>query len=111
MENSGINHAIKVDAMPDKSDRRRFRRWKVAIPCTVKWENQTIMGKIANISDGGAFITGVPAAPPPKNTLVTLIVQYRDEGVGLGGNVPSRIVHLTTAAAGISGFGVEFVSN
>ena len=38
-------------------ERRQYRRWRVSMPCSVKWEDGLTKGLIANISFGGALVS------------------------------------------------------
>ena len=91
------------------SDRRIFPRWVTSMPCTVRWKDYDIEGKISNLSFAGALITDISALPP-ENTPVELTFQTK-ERVTLNAVVTVRVVHshADTADSGEVGlFGVAF---
>ncbi len=93
-----------------KEDRRRFERWEVSIPCTVRWDDWVIEGQIANLSLGGAMIIRVNAVPP-KGALVMIAFQVKTQEVMLKGKLTSRVIHTISEAIedlNIGSFGVEF---
>jgi len=92
-------------------DRRQAYRWKVAIPCTVKYGDKTILGQIANLSSAGALITQVGAVPP-KGALVVVRIEVEEKKVELEVSLTCRVAHHTTQeiirAGQLGSFGVEF---
>jgi len=73
-------------------ERRQFKRWEVSIPCTVTHMGETIRGRVANISLGGAFITELTTAPPPEKAFITVNFQVEKEEVEIKASVDSRLV-------------------
>jgi purine-binding chemotaxis protein CheW len=45
------------------SNRRRHRRLKVAMPCRIDMNGESVSARIADLSEGGAAITGLPKRP------------------------------------------------
>ena len=78
-------------------DRRRFERWEVSIPCTVKHMGETTKGRITNISLGGALITELTAAPPPEKAFIIVTFQVEKEEVEIQASVDSGIVRYLFA--------------
>ena len=91
-------------------ERRQYRRWRVSMPCLVKWEEGRTEGLIANISFGGALISGVTAVPP-EGTLVALTFEAEKGQVQLEGKLTSRVIHTISELieyGGVGSFGVQF---
>ena len=91
-------------------ERQGFKRWTVSIPCTVKWKDRRMTGKITNISLGGALITQVKAFPP-EGALITIIFQAEQEDIVLQGRIMSKVIHTIwedIEDAGIGFLGVKF---
>ncbi|MCH8320913.1 MAG: PilZ domain-containing protein [Acidobacteria bacterium] len=91
-------------------DRRQYRRWRVSMPCSVKWEDGLTKGLIANISFGGALISEVSAVPP-EGAEVALTFEAEEGEVQLEGKLSTRVVHTITELiehGGAGAFGVQF---
>jgi len=91
-------------------DRRKFQRWPVSIPCTVESKDEKIIGKICNISLGGALITQANGAPP-EGALVTVTFQAEGGQIQLEGRIRSKVIHTrweVIEEGGIGSFGVKF---
>jgi len=73
-------------------ENRQFKRWEVSIPCTVTHMGETIRGRVANISLGGAFITELTTAPPPEKAFITVTFQVEQEEVEINSSVDSIVV-------------------
>ncbi len=73
-------------------ENRQFKRWEVSIPCTVTHMGETIRGRVANISLGGAFITELTTAPPPEKAFITVTFQVEKENVEINSSVDSIVV-------------------
>jgi len=73
-------------------EKRQSKRWEVSIPCTVTHMGETIRGRVANISLGGAFITELTTAPPPEKAFITVTFQVEKENVEINSSVDSSVV-------------------
>lgn len=91
-------------------ERRQYRRWRVSMPCSVKWEGGLTRGQIANISFGGALISEVNTLPP-EGAEVALTFEAEEGEVQLEGKLSTRVVHTITELiehGGAGAFGVQF---
>jgi len=73
-------------------ERRRFKRWEVSIPCTIRYKGEPIRGRITNISRSGAFITELTTSPPPEKAFIAVRFKVEKEEVEIKASVDSRIV-------------------
>ncbi len=93
-------------------DRRQAYRWKVAIPCTVKYGDTIIIGRIANLSSAGALITQVGSVPP-KGALVVIRIRVEEKEVEREVMLTSQVFHHAKQgiirAGQLGSFGVEFL--
>ncbi len=91
-------------------ERRQYRRWRVSMPCSVKWEDGLTKGLIANISFGGALISEVSAVPP-EGVEVDLTFEVDEGKLQLAGKLSTRVVHTIDELieyGGAGAFGVQF---
>ena len=72
-------------------NQRRFKRWTVAIPCTVTWEQEVTTATISNISFDGALIRA--ENHPSESSHVAVRFTFRDQGIHLQGRVTSEVIH------------------
>jgi len=89
-------------------ERRKFKRWKIVVRCTVGWQNKKIRGLTRNLSYGGAFITTQTNSVPPKGTFVTVRFDFAKDVEDV---LSSRIIHTIPEIAEegrIGSFGVKF---
>jgi len=94
----------------ENRDRHQFRRWETCLPCTVEWEDTTVIGRLANLSLGGALVSRMNPVPP-EGTPVSLTFQPNGEEFRLKGKLVSRVVHVSLEAMEdlhFGSFGVEF---
>ena len=92
---------------------RRFKRWKVSIPCVVVWKNEVVGARITNLSPIGAFITKASLIPA-EDTQVVVRFQIGQEEMRFTAKASSKVVHSTweiTEDDQIASFGVEFSDN
>ena len=82
--------SINVEA-ENTPDQRRLRRWSVSIPCSVSWEEKTIIATISNISFDGALIRA--ESTPLEGSDVVVRFTFGDQGIHLQGNVTSEVIH------------------
>lgn len=107
---AGSESPVKGKRKALQERKRFFKRWPVAIPCTVLWDELVLKGMISNISYGGAFIDRVNAVPP-NNATVIVRFHFIEGGTTVKGKVESRIIHSIEQVLedGVIGsFGVEF---
>ncbi len=92
----------------EREERRRFKRWKVVVRCTVGWQNKKIRGRTLDLSYGGAFIATQANIVPPKNAFVTVRFDFAKDVEDV---LSSRIIHTVPEIAEegkLASFGVKF---
>ena len=87
------------------SNRRRFRRWAVSIPCSVTWEAKAMIATISNISFDGALIRAEGA--PSEGSDIGVRFTFGDQGIHLQGRVTSEVIHAEGEGEEQT-FGVKF---
>ncbi len=94
-----------------RGERRRFERRETLIPCTVEWEGSSTIGRIVNLSFGGALIKQVDAAPP-EGTRAIIRFKVKKEGLSLKGSLVARIIRtfqeFKEEGKGMVWLGVQF---
>ncbi len=94
-----------------QGERRRFERRETLIPCTVEWEGSSTIGRIVNLSFGGALIKQVDA-PPSEGTRAIIQFEVKNEGLRLKGSLVARIIRIfqefKEEGKGLVWFGVQF---
>ena len=94
-----------------RGERRRFKRWENLIPCTVEWEGSSTIGRIVNLSFGGALIKEVDASPP-EGTRAIIRFEVKKEGLRLKGSLVARIIRtfqeFKEEGKGMVWLGVQF---
>jgi purine-binding chemotaxis protein CheW len=59
-----LDAILRTERNPaDFVDRRRHKRLKVAMPCRIDMDGQSVAAVVRDLSEGGAAITGFPFAP------------------------------------------------
>jgi len=92
----------------EREERRRFKRWKVVVRCTVGWQNKKIRGRTLDLSYGGAFIATQANIVPPKGAFVTVRFDFAKDVEDV---MSSRIIHTVPEIAKegrLASFGVKF---
>ncbi len=92
-------------------ERRKFKRWKIVVRCTVGWQNKKIRGLTRNLSYGGAFITTQTNNVPPKGAFVTVRLDFAKNEAATEDVLSSRIIHTVPEIAKqgrLASFGVKF---
>ncbi len=74
------------------SERRRFKRWNVSIPCTVAWGEYRISGQVKNLSLGGALISRLDGVPPPVGASVYIAFSTGEGKLNVLSSVYSTVV-------------------
>jgi methyl-accepting chemotaxis protein len=69
----------------EEVNRRAHPRLSVSLPCRVTVAGQTLAGQVANLSAGGAAITGLAGTPPQGRGELAI--------EGLAARLPFRVVH------------------
>ncbi len=92
-------------------EKRKFKRWKVVVRCTVGWQDTTIRGLTRNLSYGGAFIATQTSVVPPEGAFLTVRFDFTKDEAATEDVLSSRIIHTIPATAeegSIGSFGVKF---
>jgi len=92
-------------------ERRKFKRWKIVVRCTVGWQNKRIRGLTRNLSYGGAFISTQANIVPPKGAFLTVRFDFAKDEAATEDVLSSRIIHTVPEIAEegrIGSFGVRF---
>ena len=76
----------------EKGEKRHFQRLGMELPCTVEWGPHQVPGQITNMSQGGAWITRLQAAPPPEGAIVALKFKLEGQPVVVVSSVTSRVL-------------------
>lgn len=93
----------------DNQDNRHSRRWSVDKPCRVELEQQSFLGRLRDISGGGAFVESSVLPPDAADVYLTFPVGPHGDVLRLEAVVRHRGRFLS-GDRNFLGFGAEFQS-
>jgi len=86
-------------------NRRRLRRWPVAIPCNVFWNGQKAAAEISDLSFDGALLKA--GQIPGEGADLSIKFHFKGRGIHLVGRMTSEVIHAQRDG-GRHTFGVRF---
>ena len=90
---------------PTDSNRRRFRRWPVSLPCEVFWGGKKAEAEISDLSFDGALLKA--ESIPEEGIDLAIKFHFKGRGIHLVGRMTSEVIHAEQEGERHT-FGVRF---